>query len=52
MECTLEGQSTPAAHGVKKLYKENTLQIVPKSLQLGRLSMPLSSPGEPQQTPI
>ena len=49
MECTPAGQSTPAAHGLKKLYKENKLQIVPHSLQLRTLSMPLSSPGEPEE---
>ena len=34
----------------QKLYKENKLQIVPHSLQLRRLAMPLSSPGESDQT--
>ena len=29
MECTPVGQSTPAVHGLKKLYKENKLQIAP-----------------------
>ena len=50
MECTPAGQSTPAAHGLKKLYKENKLQIVSHSLQLRRVAMPLSSPGESGQT--
>ena len=50
MQCTPSGWSKPAAHGLKKLYIENKLQIVPHSLQMGRMSMPLSLPREPEQT--
>ena len=50
MECEPAGKSTPAAHGLTKLYKENKLQIVPHSLQPKNLSIPLSSPGESGQT--
>ena len=50
MECTPAGQSTPAVHGFKKLYKENKSQIVPQSLQPRQLTMPLSLPGESDQT--
>ena len=49
MKCTPAGHSTPAAHGLKKLYKENKLQIVPHSLQPRRLAMHLLSPGESGQ---
>ena len=35
MECTPAGWSTPAAHGLKELYKENKLQIVPHPLNWG-----------------
>ena len=50
MECTPAGQSTPEAHGSQEIIQGNKLQIVPYSLQLRRLAMPLSSPGESEQT--
>ena len=50
MECSPAGQSKPAVHGPKKSYTESKLQIVPHSLQLRRLAMPLSSPEGSDQT--
>ena len=39
MECTPVGWSTPAANGLKKLYKENKSQIVPPYNQGGWLGL-------------